>query len=303
MPLEVLQQSTALASSIVLHANGDIWRLQLHPDIVLPLVGLAFCYLWAITKLGPRRLPPGEKPATRRQFICFSLGLVSLGLVLDGPVHTVAESYWYNLHMAQHFVLTLISPALILLGTPAWLLRLLIQPKPILTVVRFITRPLLALVAFNAVVVLTHLPSVVDLTLTNEFFHAGVHTALLGTAALMWWPVIGPLPELPSLSYPATMLYLFAQSLLPTVPASFLTFSSEPIYEFYANAPRLGGLDAITDQRIGGLIMKLLGGFFLWGIITVVFFRWYQKDEAENPYVLKWSDVEREREDMGLTKQ
>jgi putative membrane protein len=172
-----------------------------------------------------------------------------------------------------------------------------------MAVMRIVTKPLFALAVFNLVVVLTHLPSVVDATMTNEFFHAGVHTALIASAFLMWWPILSPLPELPSISYPAQMLYLFAQSLLPTIPASFLTFSSRPLYAFYEEAPRLLDVDAVTDQRIGGLVMKLIAGFFLWAIIGTVFFKWYQKDEAENPYTLNWAEVQRELEDMGLTKR
>ena len=37
------------------------------------------------------------------------------------------------------------------------------------------------------------------------------------------------------------MLYLFLQTLLPTVPASFLTFGSKPLYSFYETVPRLYG--------------------------------------------------------------
>ena len=34
----------------------------------------------------------------------------------------------------------------------------------------------------------------------------------------MWWPVLSPLPELPRLSYPLQMLYLF----LMTIPMSIV---------------------------------------------------------------------------------
>ena len=42
----------------------------------------------------------------------------------------------------------------------------------------------------------------------------------------MWWPVVSPLPEMPPLAPPGQMLYLFLQSLVPTIPASFLTFGT-----------------------------------------------------------------------------
>ena len=56
------------------------------------------------------------------------------------------------------------------------------------------------------------------------------------------------------------MLYLFLQSLAPTIPASFLTFGDHLLYPVYGTFPRIWGIGALTDQLIAGLIMKLVGG-------------------------------------------
>ena len=77
---------------------------------------------------------------------------------------------------------------------------------------------------------------------------------------VMWWPVVSPLPEMPPLTPPAQMLYLFLQSLAPTIPASFLTFGQTPLYPIYETFPRIWGISALTDQLMAGLIMKLVGG-------------------------------------------
>jgi hypothetical protein len=46
---------------------------------------------------------------------------------------------------------------------------------------------------------------------------------------------------------------------------------------------------------IAGLIMKIGGGFLLWGIITVMFFRWHAREEAGNVVEhVTWDDFERE---------
>ena len=50
------------------------------------------------------------------------------------------------------------------------------------------------------------------------------------------------------------MLFLFLQAVVPTIPASFLTFGDHPLYQFYDHVPRLyDGLSAIEDMRIAGL--------------------------------------------------
>lgn len=90
------------------------------------------------------------------------------------------------------------------------------------------------------------------------------------------------------------MLYLFLQSIVPTVPASFLTFGSRPLYPIYETFPRLWGLSALTDMRIAGLTMKILGGLILWSVIAVLFFRWYQEEQTEGWDALRWRDVERD---------
>jgi putative membrane protein len=74
------------------------------------------------------------------------------------------------------------------------------------------------------------------------------------------------------------MLYLFIQSLAPTVPAAFLTFGQHTLYPIYATFPRIWGIDPLTDQLIAGLLMKLGGGLILWAVITTVFFRWFGQE-------------------------
>ena len=116
--------------------------------------------------------------------------------------------------------------------------------------------------------------------LTNEIAHFLVHTLLFVSAGLMWMPVLSPTAAIPKLRRPAQMLYLFLQSLLPTIPASFLTFSSVPIYPTYGDASLAWGLTAVTDQTIAGIVMKLGGGFLIWGTIAVIWFRWSNEERG-----------------------
>ncbi|MGH2757764.1 MAG: cytochrome c oxidase assembly protein, partial [Actinomycetota bacterium] len=111
-----------------------------------------------------------------------------------------------------------------------------------------------------------------------------------------------PLPELRRLQPPGKMVYLFLQSILPTVPASFLTFASSPIYSAYAEAPRLWGISAVTDQMVAGLIMKIVGGLLLWLAIAIVFFKWHAAEQNVAPQAMQWDDFERELEVWDLRK-
>jgi putative membrane protein len=114
--------------------------------------------------------------------------------------------------------------------------------------------------------------------LTSDAMHFSVHAWLLGASFLMWLPVFSPTPAIPALPPPGRMFYLFLQSLLPTIPASFLTFSSVPIYPVYGDAALAYGLSAVADQTIAGVVMKLGGGLLLWVTIAVIWFRWSRQE-------------------------
>jgi putative membrane protein len=109
--------------------------------------------------------------------------------------------------------------------------------------------------------------------------HFVAHAVLLTSAVLMWMPVASPLPEVPRATPPMQMLYLFLQTVVPTVPASFLTFGSHPLYQIYETFPRLWGVSALDDQQTAGLIMKIAAGLYLWVVIAAIFFRWYAREE------------------------
>ncbi|MGH2788585.1 MAG: cytochrome c oxidase assembly protein [Actinomycetota bacterium] len=275
------------------HFHLEVWAL---------VVGLSLAYVLAITYLGPRRAPPGAPPATGGQKIAFFLGVLSLWAGEEWPLHELAEDYLFSAHMVQHLLFAFVAPPLLLVGTPPWLLRSLIGRGTRFRVVRFLTRPIPALLLFNAAIAAMHWSTVVNLQVQSDAFHVAFHGVLIGAGLLMWAVVIAPLPELRRLAEPARMFYLFLQSVVPTVPASFLTFSSGVLYTAYAEAPRMWGIDAVTDQRMAGLIMKLGGGLLLWSVITYMFFKWNAKEEAQREEEVTWDDFERELEVWDMRK-
>ncbi|MDP9069555.1 MAG: cytochrome c oxidase assembly protein [Actinomycetota bacterium] len=264
-----------------------------HPDVWLLVVLLSFGYIAALRSWGPQRAPLGEPVATRKQKRFFFAGIVMLWLGADWPMHELSEDYLFSAHMVQHTLFSLVAPPLLVLGMPKWLLRSLIGGPKVMKVARVVTRPMFGLLLFNGVIVVTHWPWLVDLSLRSELVHFSLHSVLFSSAVLMWWPVVDRLPELSRLSPPGKMLYLFLQSIIPTVPASFLTFANTPIYEFYATVPRLWGIDVITDQQSAGLIMKIGGGLLLWLVITYLFFRWNAAEERQEVDEVSWDDFER----------
>jgi putative membrane protein len=174
--------------------------------------------------------------------------------------------------MLQHLLITFIVPPLFLLATPAWLVRLLLLERGISSrVLRRLTHPVVAGLIFNALAALSHWSSVVRQSAESGAFHYATHLAMFSSALLMWMPVAGPLREL-RLSPPGQMVYLFLMSVIPTIPAAWLTFADGTVYGNYDDGYELWSISVRSDQQAAGLIMKLLGGAYLWTIIIVKFF-------------------------------
>jgi putative membrane protein len=87
---------------------------------------------------------------------------------------------------------------------------------------------------------------------------------------LMWMPVIGPIEEF-RIGVPGKMIYLFLQSVVPTVPAAWLTFAEGSVYDAYETPIRLWGISVTSDQQLAGAVMKLVGGMYLWAIVIYIF--------------------------------
>lgn len=256
------------------------WALEFHPEAWALSIGLLVLYFWTLRTHGPTYHPrPDDPPATTRQKAAFVAGVAVLWFSAAGPIHDIGEHYLFSAHMLQHLLEVLVVPPLLLVGTPAWMFRLLIRNDRVRKFVGRASRPLVATLVFNGALMALHIPALMTASIGNEPLHLGVHVVLVATAIFMWMPVMSPVDEIPRLSPLAQLGYLFIQTILPTVPASALTFGNAVLYPVYETFPRLWGISAADDMRFSGLIMKTVAGFYLWGIITVKFFRWANGEE------------------------
>ncbi len=196
-----------------------------HVDVWLVLGGLIAIYLYAVIRVGPLMVEKGSRAATGKQIGSFLAGVGVLWLASDWPVHDIAEQSLYSVHMAQHMAITLVAPPLLLAGTPRWLAEVLI-PKRVLPFVRAICAPVPALLISIAVLIFTHWPAVVTLAVTSGPAHFALHALALASAIVMWMPILSPTPLIPRARPLVQIGYLFAQSIIPTIPASFLTFGT-----------------------------------------------------------------------------
>jgi putative membrane protein len=278
------------------------WVWRPYPGVWLFVIGLEAAYLLAVTRLGRRYTPAGEPSVTRGKAALFTLGVLCLWGAVDWPVGPLGAGYLVSVHTVQYMLIAMLAPLLLILGTPAWLARLVTRPRAIHDVVLFLRHPVAATIVFNGAFLLTHLPGVVDTSMRSQGGSFAVDLLWLFSGLVMWWPVFSPMPEMRYSPF-LTLVYLVVQTFSPAAPIAFLTFSTYPLYGVYEWAPRVWGISAIDDQRIAGALMHIFGFLIIWLTIAVVFFNWFGQEEREATPALRWDEVEQELAQMGLTRR
>lgn len=219
---------------------ADPWRFEANPEVYLLVAFLIGAYVYSIRVIGPRAVAADQPVVTRTNVWCFVGAMILLFTASTWPIHQIAEDYLYSAHMLQHMMLSYFMPPLVLLATPSWLMRLLVGTGRTWRVVTFVTNPVVAAVVFNVAVMVTHIPPVVNASVQSAPLHYALHLLLVLTAVVMWMPVVGPIHEL-RISDAAKPIYLFLQSVVPTVPAGWLTFAEGVVYKHYNQPVRVCG--------------------------------------------------------------
>jgi putative membrane protein len=246
--------------------------------VVLGCALLALGYALAI---GPwrRRLGAGTPTPEWGRATLFLLGLVTVLVSLNGPIHDWSDRYLFSAHMVQHLLLGQVFAPLILLGLPPWLVRRLLAGARVRALWDRLAGVPTGFVLYTVFFSLWHLPVFYDLMMRQHSIHIAMHLVFMGTAVLLWWPIVGGAAVTRPLSAPAQLLYLFLLSIPMMAVAALLVFAARPFYEWYALAPRLYELSPLDDQRMGALIMWIPGSLYCWAVMSVIYFRWAGREE------------------------
>src|SRR5687767_10810332 len=136
---------------------------------------LHFSVLAGLALLGGLYVYLGGLKSGRVRVASFASSVVVLFLALNGPLHNLSDTYLFSAHMAQHLLLTLVFPPLLLFGCPAPLVRPLLRPRPVMALARVITRPVAAGLIFTAPIVVWHFPTLYEAALRNHNLHILQH--------------------------------------------------------------------------------------------------------------------------------
>ena len=256
------------------------WTFRAYPGVWVAILCLVVPYFYM------QRRAPKIDDSDGTQQRNFVVGALLLWLATDWPLGLLGASYLASAHMAQFLIYTMAAAPLLLLGTPEWMARRVTRPLGLYRLAGRCSRPVVAGLSFNAMLISTHSPWAVDNLRVNQFGSFSMDVLWLIGGVVVWIPIVSPIPEHKMTSYPGRMAYLFLSlGLVPSVPGGFLTFASFPLYATYELAPRVHGLGATTDQQLAGLVMKLGGIPIVWGTIAVLMYRWSETNRVGNSTV------------------
>jgi cytochrome c oxidase assembly factor CtaG len=250
-------------------AQGIAWSWVWRPYAGVWLVVLVIAAaVWRVV----RRAPPESLGPWRRGALVAAV--VVIWITLDWPVGTLGAGYLLWIHTTQFILLVMIAPPLLLLGLPRSTRDALGRRlHPML-------QPLAAVAAFNVVVVVTHLPPVVDTLMVSQLGSFAIDAAWLGGGVVFWWPIVAVVPGRErAFTPPMKIGYLLLSSFAHMGVGIIFVASRFPLYGVYELAPPVGVLK-LDDQQLAGGVMLVVGSLIVLAALIVLLQQWRQADAA-----------------------
>lgn len=196
--------------------------------------------------------------------LLFAVGLLTLASGVMGPI-----AHWANTslagHMTQHMLLLAVVPPLVLLARPlpqflhALPLSLRRRVGPVAGRIYQVAgdTPISAFVVYGLIIWLWHLPSPLQISITDPVLHDAVHILFFITGLWFWWSLMAPARLGRTGFGPAAILA--ALTVMHTgMLGALLTFAPGLLYPEHPAG--FSGLSELSDQQLAGLVMWVPGG-------------------------------------------
>ncbi len=247
------------------------------PAVLVTLALLLAGYFYAIGPLRRRHAP--DEPVPRRRVTYFVAGWATLALTLVSPLDALGRYYLFSAHTLQLFILITATAPLLMIGLPEWLVTLFLPLRALRDATRGLLFPVLAAVAFNAIILIWHVGPLYEAALSDMRLHDLENLSFLIAGVLTWWPVLTPMDAHTRMSNPFQMLYLMLESLPLDIFGATAIFAGSIFYHTYAVAPRLFDVSPVMDQAAAGALLAVPGNILDIVLMSVVFFAWITRME------------------------
>jgi cytochrome c oxidase assembly factor CtaG len=264
------------------------WHLDIFWTLAIPALLVAYL-------AGTRS--EGTRPS-RRQRICFVLGVVVLLLAFMWPLGGLAAHWSLLALVVQRLLLTLAVPPLLVTGTPRPIIERLTRPAVVDAVLGVVVKPVPAVAIVTIVSVGTLTTGVVSVAASSAVTRVVVQLVVLGAGFVLWAPVLSELPGAKPLSAIGRGGYLIVQSIVPSFLSVVWIFAHRSLYASYDHHGRVLGMSPVLDQQLAGFLAKLSTIAVLWTVAFTLMTRSPASTSGpdDDPEPLLWSDVQRELE-------
>lgn len=268
-------------------APGAMWSFDY--AVVIALILSAVFYAVGVARLW-RRAGRG-RGLSAGQLGVFIAGWLSLVVALVSPLDTLGERF-FAAHMAQHEALMLVAAPLLVISRPlaAWTWALphawrraagrATRQTQFASVWALLTAPLSAWVLHALALWAWHAPALFDAALLGETTHAWQHLSFLAAALLFWWTILGRDPRR---THGGALLSLLTTMIHTGLLGALLTFAPSVWYEPYLRYAQATGMDALSDQQLGGLIMWVPAGTVYLLVALILVWRRITADSPNTP--------------------
>lgn len=273
------------------------------PYLLGLIVGMTGLYFLVTVKW--RHTFSVSEPLKKGEVIYFLLAMVTLYAVKGSPVDLLGH-IMFTMHMTQMALLLLLVPIFLIKGIPWWVWKVVVEAPVIRQLLYFFTQPIFAIFLFTGLFSVYHLPLVFDTVKLNEVLHLVVTLVLFVSALLMYWPLLNKIEGQRQMKNINKLAYIASNAVLITPACALIIFASTPMYDTYSDAdlwlktmelcvpaatlssltlagPELfSSMNLVSDQQVGGVLMKIIQEI-IFGVILYKVFREWWDTERKSP--------------------
>ncbi len=235
----------------------------------------------------------------KKERICATIAVCLFYLTKGSPLDLLGHIS-FMFHMIQMALLFIVLPPLVWHGLPLRLVTKIVHTRAFLV----LSKPVLALLLFNAMFSFYHVPFIFDFVKVSMIYHNLAIAFLFILALTMWWHIFDRVDNGHNISGLPKIAYIFGNGILLTPACALIILSSTPLYATYSDPSKwlaamalcvspavlqnlhisgpefFLGTNVVQDQQNGGVIMKVLQELVYGVFLAITFFKWFAVEKV-----------------------